>query len=58
MKTISVTQYANTVGITRQAVLKKIKDAKLPKKHAAKKVGNQWNIEVPDTFGENIEDTY
>ena len=49
MKTISVsvTEYADTLEISRQAVLKKIKDKKLPKGVKAKKVGNQWVITGP-----------
>lgn len=45
-KTVSVTEYATAYDISRQAVLKKIKDNKLPKGHKATKVGHVWTISV------------
>lgn len=44
MSTVSVKEYAQAKGISRQAVLKKIKLGKLPKGTKAKKVGNYWTI--------------
>ncbi len=47
MKNISVTQYAELKGISRQAVLKQIKAGKL----AAEKVGNTFVIKVEEAEG-------
>jgi len=41
---LSVTQYAKRLGKTRQAVLKQIKEKRLPKGVSAKKIGNAWVI--------------
>lgn len=57
MKTISVTQYASTLKVSRQAILKKIALEKLPEAHSARKIGNQWVIDVPENFGKTIKDT-
>ena len=43
---VSVTQYAEAYGITRQAVIKRIHEKKLPKGQKAKKVGHAWVIKV------------
>jgi len=45
--TISVSEYAAQLNISRQAVLKRINNRKLPKGTKAKKVGNTWIIENP-----------
>jgi excisionase family DNA binding protein len=44
VKTMSVTQLAEKLGISRTAVLKKIKLGKLPEGYTAEKVGNTWII--------------
>jgi biotin operon repressor len=48
---LSVTELAYELGITRQAVLKKIKSKKLPKGYQATRVGNQYVI----TFNHKIK---
>ena len=42
MQELSVTQYAEQLGVTRQAVLSQIKQDRLPENVSAKKIGNTW----------------
>lgn len=44
--TYSVTQYARLMGITRQAVLKRIHASRLPAGTTAQKIGNVFVISV------------
>lgn len=46
VKELSVTQYANKLGLTRQAILSQINNNRLPKNVVAKKVGNSWIINL------------
>lgn len=45
---LSVTQYAKQIGLTRQAVLAQIADNRLSKNVKAKKIGNNWIINIVD----------
>ena len=46
MTLLSVTEYAKTIGKTRQAVLIQIKQNRLAKGVTAKKIGNTYFLEV------------
>ena len=46
METLSVTEYAKSLGVTRQAVLLQIKDKRLAKGITAKKIGNTYFLTV------------
>lgn len=43
---LSASQYASKLGLTRQAVLWRIKNNKLPKGVTAEKVGSVWIIKT------------
>ena len=49
MQTLSVTQYAKTLGLTRQGVLLQIKEKRLAKGVSAKKIGNTYVIFVKES---------
>lgn len=44
MRKMSVTQYADTVELTRQAVLAQIKENRLPEGVTAERIGHHWLI--------------
>ena len=44
MQTLSVTEYAKRLSITRQAVLLQIKEKRLPKNVTVKKIGNTYSL--------------
>ena len=46
MKTLSVTEYAKSLGVTRQAVLLQIKEKRLAKGVTCKKIGNTYSLSV------------
>ena len=46
METLSVTEYAKSLGITRQAVLLQIKEKRLAKAVTCKKIGNTYSLSV------------
>ena len=46
MKKYSVTEYAKLLGLTRQAILYRIKNKLLPKNTKVSKIGNQYVIAV------------
>ena len=46
MKQISVTEYAKSLDITRQAVLLQIKEKRLAKGVTCKKIGNTYSLSV------------
>ena len=46
MDILSVTEYADSVGLTRQAVLWQIKWNKLPRNVTATKIGRTWMLTV------------
>ena len=43
---LSVTEYAKSLGVTRQAVLLQIKEKRLPKNVKVKKIGNIYSLSV------------
>lgn len=45
---VSVTEYAKSVGLTRQAVLRQIKDGRLPKGVSEKKIGKTYVLFVSE----------
>ena len=44
METLSVTEYAKRLGVTRSAVLLQIKEKRLAKGVTAKKIGNTYSL--------------
>jgi len=46
MKTLSVTEYAKRLGVTRSAVLLQIKEKRLAKGVTCKKIGNTYFLSV------------
>ncbi len=46
MKTLSVTEYAKLLGVTRQAVLWQIKYGRLAEGVSATKVGCNWIVKI------------
>ena len=46
MVKLSVTQYADSKGISRQAVLERIENNNLPRGVKAEKVGNAWVLSM------------
>jgi len=46
MEELSVTEYANKLNITRQAVLSQIKQSRLPENVLAKKIGTIWVLVI------------
>ena len=46
MKTLSVTEYAKSLGVTRQAILLQIKEKRLAKGVTYKKIGNTYSLSV------------
>ncbi len=46
METLSVTDYAKLLGVTRQAVLLQIKEKRLAKGVTVKKIGNTYSLSV------------
>ena len=45
---LSVTEYAKSLGVTRQAVLLQIKEKRLAKGVTCKKIGNTYSLFVQD----------
>ena len=43
---LSVTEYAKSLGVTRQAILLQIKEKRLPKNVTIEKVGNTYSLSV------------
>jgi predicted transcriptional regulator len=43
---LSVTEYAKSLGVTRQAILLQIKEKRLPKNVTVKKIGNTYSLSV------------
>jgi hypothetical protein len=46
METLSVTEYAKRLGVTRSAVLLQIKEKRLAKGVTCKKIGNTYSLSV------------
>lgn len=46
MQTLSVTEYAKSLGVTRQAILLQIKEKRLAKVVSCKKIGNTYSLSV------------
>lgn len=46
METLSVTEYAKRLGVTRSAVLLQIKEKRLVKGVTSKKIGNTYSLFV------------
>jgi hypothetical protein len=44
--TLSVTEYAKLLGLTRQAILLQIKEKRLAKGVTCKKIGNTYSLSV------------
>ena len=43
---LSVTEYAKSLGVTRQVILLQIKGKRLPKNVLVKKIGNTYSLAV------------
>ncbi len=43
---LSVTEYAKSLGVTRQAILLQIKEKRLPKNVTVEKIGNTYSLSV------------
>ena len=43
---LSVTEYAKSLGVTRQAVLLQIKEKRLPNNVKSEKIGNTYSLTV------------
>lgn len=50
MRTISIKDYAEAAGISREAVYASIKRGTLPSEVKAKKISGAWMLTIPDKF--------
>ena len=55
METLSVTEYAKRLGVTRSAVLLQIKEKRLAKGVTCKKIGNTYSLSVRGQNGVGYE---
>lgn len=46
MQTLSITEYAKSLGVSRQAILSQIKEKRLAKGVTCKKIGNTYFLSV------------
>lgn len=49
MEKLSVTQYADRVGLTRQAVLAQIREDRLPENVSATKIGTTYVLQITNS---------